>query len=79
MEGSGERAGRPAPPRGLDPRTVAACFPKTGGGSGRRRGGGVRREGFHSSSVSLAPTPFLRHRNKSPSLPKTQTYEKPQT
>lgn len=60
MEGSGERAGRPAPPRGLDPRTVAACFPKTGGGSGRRRGGGVRREGFHSSSVSLAPTPFLR-------------------
>ena len=59
MEGSGEKAGQPAPPRGLDPRTVAACFPKTGGGSGRRRGGGVRREGFHSS-VSLAPTPFLR-------------------
>lgn len=57
--GKGERSGRPAPSRGLDPRTVAACFPKTGGGSGRRRGGGARREGFHSS-VSPTPTPFLR-------------------
>lgn len=39
-------AGRTAPtPRGLDPRTVAACFPRTGGESARRRGGGARKEG----------------------------------
>lgn len=70
MEGSGERAGRPAPPRGLDPRTVAACFPETGGGSGRRRGVGARREGSHSSSGSLAPTPLpLREPGRSAGRP----------
>lgn len=56
MEGTGSRLDGPFPPRGLDPRTVAACFPRTGGGSGRRRGGGARREG---SPSLVSPTPTL--------------------
>lgn len=44
------------PVQGLDPRTVAACLPRTGGGSCRRRGGGARREGAPSL---VSPTPTL--------------------
>lgn len=55
----GPGAGWTAPsPWGLDPRTVAACFPRTRGGSGRRKGGGVRREGspsLVSSTPNTAP------------------------
>lgn len=62
VEGRGSWTAAPPPPTpGLDPRTVAACFPKTGGGSGWRRGGGARREWAHSL-VSLTPTLFLGRR-----------------
>lgn len=55
--GSREPAGRPPTPRGLDPRTVAACFPRTGGGSEQRRGGGARKEG--APPVASATPPLL--------------------
>lgn len=53
-----EPAGRPPPPGVSIPEQWPLVFPRTGGGSARRRGGGVRREGS-PSVVTPTLAPFL--------------------